>query len=205
MSKYQKWVWIAAIATVVGAAAPATAQQSGIGGGLGSTGGIGGSSGGIGGSSGGMGGGIGGSSGGMGGGTGSNGLGGTSTQSNIPSMLTFPSSLQSSNPFAGYYSNPYAMGLNSTGTGGAGGGGSSAASFGSPVYGTSTGTNTTSTGAGGGRGGAGGLGGGGAGGLGGQNSSSANQSGIIVPIQSQMNYAALAEVLPPPSHDQQDS
>ena len=101
------------------------------------------------------------------------------------------SMLQKSNVFSGFYANPYAMGMSSSG-GGTGGGG-----FGQPLYGTSTGGQSA-----GGRNasfnssfnssggfGAGGFGGGG---RGGQNNA-ANQSGILIPVQVQMNYTALLQ------------
>jgi hypothetical protein len=103
----------------------------------------------------------------------SNSLGGSSSNSSsssLPALQTGNSSLQKSNAFAGYYGNPYAMGL-STGTSS-----TSAAAFGSPVYGT---TNTNSRSGTGGRVG------------GGMSGNSSTQSGIVIPIQAQMNYSAL--------------
>lgn len=103
----------------------------------------------------------------------------------IPSLVTSNSNLQKSNVLAGYYANPMAKGLLSSGTGGG--------SFGSPTFGNTTGG--TSGGASGGRG-ASSFGstnsfGGGLGGRGTNLSNSANQSGIVVPIQSPLAYTAV--------------
>jgi hypothetical protein len=191
-------MWAGAIAAVVAAASPAVAQQggvtsggrtttgggvstSGFGGGLG-TGGLGGTSvgglgGGLGGGTGfggGLGGGLGGNTGPGGGLGGNTGLGGAnSLQQSMPGYLTTGSStLQSSNLFANFYGNPYAMGITS------GTGGTSGAAFGSPLFGNNNNTrNSTGRGT--------------IGGLGSSNSASSNQSGIVIPIQSQMNYTAL--------------
>jgi hypothetical protein len=210
----QKWAWAAVFA--VAATAPAAAQQTGginsggrtssfsggqggsqlgssqlgssqlgssqlgsqLGGQLGSSfGGSNGSNGGFGGSNGGIG--------------GSNGNGFSNTTQTMPTLMTNSSSLQKSNVFSGYYASPMLAS-----------GSTSSASFGSPLYGTSSG------GTSGGRGstvgstssyGGGGLGGAGRSGLGGGlgNSNSANQSGIVVPIQTQLAYTAV--ILPGPT------
>jgi hypothetical protein len=203
MSATRNWVWLTAVAVVGAWAAPAAAQRGGVtsggatttGGGVTTSGFGGGTGGGIGGTGGGIGGGggFGGTGGSIGGGGGFGGssIGGSSSgfggntigggnnlhQANIPSYITQSSSLSSSNPFAGFYANPWAMGYNS-GTGSA-----AAAAFGSPVFGTNNNNSRNSSGR---------VGGGGSiGGLGGSNSANANQSGIVIPIQAQMNYTAL--------------
>ncbi len=179
----QKWVWIAAVAALAGG--PAAAQQGGItSGGTTARGGqVGTSTGGLGGSGGSSLGGTlgsstpgGGSSGfGSSGGTGGNSSGGSLGSlgtSSVPSLQTSSSTLQQSNVFAGYYGNPTAKGFMS-GTGSVSG-----ASFGALSFGTSSGSNNPTSNRSS------------AGGLSGQNNSS-NQSGILIPIQTQMNYSAL--------------
>lgn len=222
MRGLQKWVWAAILAAV--AAAPATAQQGGINSGGQPPGGIGlggGSS--IGGlTSSGLAGGLntnnfsGGSGVGAGGlsglGSGSSGIGGNMNgqqqqQQVGTNGITKPTgqatgALQKSNFLAGYYGNPYYQGNNPTNanvlpggfgnatyptTGGTGGAGGNTYGTGGRIGGSGlTGINSSSFG---GRGG-------GLGGIGGQNST--NQSGILIPIQSQMSYAAEMRFPTPP-------
>ena len=168
MCELRKWAWAALIATA--AAAPAAAQQS-----TGTTGGqtTGGTTSGV------QLGGQGGQGGQGGGGQGSNTSGsGTPLQTmQAAPKLTAPtgtatSSLQKSNFLAGYYGNPYFQGLISAQTSATPGG-----------FGMALMPVTASTA---GRGTAGGAGG--RGGLGGQ--STANQSGILVPLPVQITYSA---------------
>lgn len=189
MTPGKKWLWAALVAAA--SAAPAGAQTGGISSGA-QTGGIG------------LGGGSNLTSSGLSsslnssnisGGTGV-GAGGLSTNSstsgtNGSTVIQPPtgqtrSSLDSSNPFAGYYANPYYAGTSSQGVNGQPGG------FGSPLYNSTTGTSGR-TGTTAGRTGASSFGTGSSGNrssfgsLGGQ---SGNQSGIVVPIPVQLNYAA---------------
>lgn len=191
----RKWAWTAVLALI--SASPVAAQQGGVssggqpsGLGLGSGSGALSSSGLAGGlNSGSYGSGSGVGAGGIGSSSGSNGGMGTTGQQPqglatggiAPVTGGQSTSLQSSNIFSGYYANPYYQGLG-TGQGAPGG-------FGSPLY-NGTGTGTTAGGRAGGTSTLGGLGGsrGGLGGIGGQNS--ANQSGIVIPVQVQMTYAS---------------
>jgi hypothetical protein len=184
MFHLRKWVWVAALAATAGATVPSAAQTGGVtsggatatGGSVGVNGGGGGGLGGGGGGGGGLGS-IGSTSTGLGGGSGGNGSSGAYSipTLSIPGLTTSSSSLQKSNVFSSYYANPMAF---STST-------SPSTSFGSALYGTSsTGSRTTA--------GRGGLGSG-------SQSSTANQSGIVIPIQSQMNYSAVMRFDAPPA------
>lgn len=217
MSKLRKWACAAVLAAAT--ASPAVAQQgtitsgggrtttslSGTGGTFGGGGGqLGGTSlggGGLGGSGGGLGGGSGGLGGGGGlGGSSGGGLGGSDLQSSpLQTMQASPklspptgqssSTLAKSNFLAGYYANPYFQGQISQQTNAQPGG------FGSPLYGTSTGGGgIQSQRLGGGLGG-GTLGGG----LGGRGGLSNQQSGILIPIQTQIAYTAKMQFPTPPA------
>jgi hypothetical protein len=104
-----------------------------------------------------------------------------SSSSSQSSGITAPtgsssSSLSKSNFLSGYYVNPYSMGMGSTTTG------SSAGTFGTALYGTTGSTTGRGTGATGQRG----------------STSSQNQSGILIPLPVQINYAAQMRFPTPP-------
>jgi hypothetical protein len=186
--------WLAATLVAVATAGSAAAQTGGIGsggqtGGIGLGGGSGLTSGGL--TSGGLAGTLNSSNVGGGSGVGAGGLGGNTgmgsqqpiaTNGISPPTGQTRSSLDASNLLSGYYANPYFAGL-TKGYGTAPGG------FGTQLY-SSTGTGAAAgrTGTAAGRTGLTGLGGvgGNRAGLGGTGS----QSGIVVPIPVQINYAA---------------
>ncbi len=194
MSGRKKWAWAALV--MAASAAPAGAQTGGISGG---------------GSTGGGGGGL--TSSGLastlnttnasgGSGVGAGGLGNSGTGPAAQQAVgaygvnlatgNARSSQDASNPFAGFYANPLYAGR-------AGQGGPSVApgGFGTPLY-TLTSTGTAAGGRGAtGRTGAAGLGATGMGGRGGLGGT--NQSGIVVPIPVQINYAAQIRFRTPPT------
>ncbi len=177
MRELKRWAWVAVVA--VAWAAPASAQLSG------GTGGLGGSTGGLGGTT--TGGGTGGINAGTtaGGGnfnTGGGASGGASDQAlqllelQNPPAINAPtgnqgSSTAASNIFSGYFANPYYQGRAGATVNQAPGG------FGQALYGN-TGTGAVRGGGTAGRTGA--LG----------RNSTTNQSGIVIPLQVQMAYAA---------------
>lgn len=203
MRELRKWAWAGVVAAV--AAAPAAAQQAAVTSTAGgrTTGSI---SGGAANAAGvGLGGGAslgssGISSGGGGGGSGSVGGNAVSGGVQLQQLMTMQaptaptgtnsSSLSASNRFAGYYANPYFQGISTTGTSAStpqpGG-------FGQPLFG-----NTSTAGGRGALAGGGGLGTTGRTGLGGLNNQASNQSGILIPIQSQITYTATVQFPAPP-------
>lgn len=93
---------------------------------------------------------------------------------------TQSSSLNASNRFAGYYANPYFQGISTTGTSASA---PQPGGFGQPLFNTASGGRGGLTSGGAATGGRNALGGG----LGGQTS---NQSGILIPLPSQIAYTA---------------
>jgi hypothetical protein len=209
MRELRKWAWAGLVA--VAAASPAAAQQASItstggrttgsiGGGAATNAGVG------------LGGGSSlGSSGTGGGNSGGGGSGGSGSSSAISGGVqlqqlqtmapptaptgTNTSSTASSNFLSGYYANPYYQGV-SLGSGSSSNRTAQPGGFGQPLFGnTSTGTGGRGSLTSGGLGTTGGLGRTGTGGLGGQTS---NQSGILIPIQSQMTYTATMQFPAPP-------
>jgi hypothetical protein len=210
MRELRKWALAAAVS--VAAAGAATAQTAtisstggrstgSIGGGAATNAGVGLGGGSSLGSSGGGGGG--------GGGSGSGGVGGTAVNGGVqlqqlqtmqaPTAPTGAntSSTASSNFLSGYYANPYYQGV-SLGSGSSSNRTAQPGGFGQPLFGnTGTGTGGRGSLTSGGLGTTGGLGrtGGGLGGLGNQANT---QSGILIPVQSQMAYTATIQFAAPP-------
>jgi len=173
MRGLRKWVW--AVLAAAAATTPAVAQQSSnaLSGSSGTAGATStGNSGGGGG--GGSGGGTGANSGGQQGGSGLQGL------QQAPSLTapsgTASSSLSSTNFLSGYYANPYYQGLITAQTNATPGG------FGTALYGNSTsGTGSVNRGT-----------------AGGNNQNSTQISGILIPVQVQINYSAQMRFTAPP-------
>ena len=199
MREFRKWLWTAIVAAV--ASSPAAAQQGTVttGGGrttatLSGTGGLtGGGAGTLGSTT--TGGGSGNTGGGGTGGTGGTGgseFSGTALMTTpVPPKLQAPTgqatnALQRSNFLAGYYADPRYQGLITAQTNAQPGG------FGMPLYGATTGRGavTGTTGIGAGRAGIGGVG------VGGLNN--ANQSGILIPLPTQIAYTARMQFPTPP-------
>lgn len=144
--------------------------------------------------------------GGGGGGGGGNGVGGTAVNGGVQLQQlqtmqaptaptgTNTSSTASSNFLSGYYANPYYQGV-SLGSGASSNRTAQPGGFGQPLYGN-TGTGGRGAVNSGGLGTTGGLGR--AGGLGGLGSQANTQSGILIPVQSQMTYTATVQFAVPP-------
>lgn len=92
---------------------------------------------------------------------------------------TASSSLQKSNLLSGFYANPTAMGMGATGAG----------AFGSPSFGTTTGTGSVTGGRGGATTGIGGRAG---------TTTASQQSGILIPLPAQIAYTAQMRFPTPP-------